>query len=69
MVNGRYSSDVRFNAFVAAFPIDKPEYVVLTIIDEPKAEEGKVGATAGFNAAPMVADIIRQIGIVSRCAA
>lgn len=60
VINGRYSSDVRFNAFVAAFPIDKPEYVVLTIIDEPKAEEGKVGATAGFNAAPMVADIIRR---------
>ncbi|UXN59600.1 peptidoglycan D,D-transpeptidase FtsI family protein [Phyllobacterium zundukense] len=60
VINGRYSSDVRFNAFVAAFPIDKPEYVVLTIVDEPKAEEGKVGATAGFNAAPMVADIIRR---------
>ncbi|WP_271894737.1 peptidoglycan D,D-transpeptidase FtsI family protein [Candidatus Phyllobacterium onerii] len=60
VINGRYSSDVRFNAFVAAFPIDKPEYVVLTIIDEPKAEIGKVGATAGFNAAPMVADIIRR---------
>ena len=60
VINGRYSSDVRFNAFVAAFPIDNPEYVVLTIIDEPKAEEGKVGATAGFNAAPMVADIIRR---------
>ncbi|WP_457298815.1 peptidoglycan D,D-transpeptidase FtsI family protein [Phyllobacterium sp. P5_D12] len=60
VINGRYSSEVRFNAFVAAFPIDKPEYVVLTIIDEPKAEEGKVGATAGFNAAPMVADIIRR---------
>lgn len=60
VVNGRYSKDVRFNAFVAAFPIDKPEYVVLTIVDEPKAEIGKVGATAGFNAAPMVQEIIRR---------
>ncbi|MCO4315968.1 penicillin-binding protein 2 [Phyllobacterium sp. 21LDTY02-6] len=60
VVNGRYSKDVRFNAFVAAFPIDKPEYVVLTIVDEPKPESGKVGATAGFNAAPMVQEIIRR---------
>jgi cell division protein FtsI (penicillin-binding protein 3) len=60
VVNGRYSKDVRFNAFVAAFPIDKPEYVVLTIVDEPKAEAGKIGATAGFNAAPMVQEIIRR---------
>ncbi|MEP7454657.1 penicillin-binding protein 2 [Phyllobacterium sp. SB3] len=60
VINGRYSKDVRFNAFVAAFPIDKPEYVVLTIVDEPKAEAGKIGATAGFNAAPMVQEIIRR---------
>jgi cell division protein FtsI (penicillin-binding protein 3) len=60
VINGRYSHTVRFNAFVAAFPIDKPEYVVLTIIDEPKPADGHVGATAGFNAAPMVGDIIRR---------
>ncbi|MGI9402770.1 MAG: peptidoglycan D,D-transpeptidase FtsI family protein [Rhizobiaceae bacterium] len=60
VVNGRYSSDKRFNAFLAAFPIDNPQYVVLVIIDEPKPEEGKSGATAGSNAAPMVASIIRR---------
>ena len=58
--NGKYSKNKRFNAFLASFPIDDPQYVVLTIIDEPKAEEGKFGATAGFNAAPMVAEIIRR---------
>ncbi|PRD45198.1 cell division protein [Phyllobacterium phragmitis] len=60
VVNGRYSKDVRFNAFLAAFPMDDPTYIVLTIIDEPKPEEGKASATAGLNAAPMVANIIRR---------
>lgn len=60
VINGRYSKDVRFNAFLASFPMDNPTYVVLTIIDEPKPEEGKFSATAGLNAAPMVAEIIRR---------
>ena len=60
VVNGRYSNSVRFNAFLAAFPVDDPQYVVLVIIDEPKPEEGKHSATAGLNAAPMVGAIIRR---------
>ncbi|MBX3568427.1 MAG: penicillin-binding protein 2 [Rhizobiaceae bacterium] len=60
VVNGRYSSDKRFNAFVAAFPMDKPRYIVLSIIDEPKPEKPGMGATAGSNAAPIVANIIRR---------
>jgi cell division protein FtsI (penicillin-binding protein 3) len=60
VVNGRYSSDKRFNAFVAAFPMDDPEYLVLTIIDEPKPEKPGMGATAGSNAGPMAGNIIRR---------
>ena len=60
VVNGRYSSDKRFNAFVAAFPMDDPQYIVLSIIDEPKPEKPGMGATAGSNAAPIVANIIRR---------
>lgn len=60
VVNGKYSNDTRFNAFLAAFPIDDPKYIVLTIIDEPKPEEGKTSATAGLNAAPMIGNIIRR---------
>ena len=60
VVNGRYSSDKRFNAFLAAFPMDDPQYIVLSIIDEPKPEKPGMGATAGSNAAPIVADIIRR---------
>ncbi len=60
VVNGRYSDTKKFNAFLSAFPIDKPRYVVLVVVDEPKAEEGQVYATAGMNAAPTVANIIRR---------
>ena len=62
VVNGRYSSSVRFNAFVASFPMDDPQYIVLSIIDEPKPEKPGMGATAGSNAAPIVANIIRRAG-------
>ncbi len=60
VINGRYNSDFRFNAFLAAFPIDDPQYVVLVIIDEPKPAEGQKSATAGLNAAPLVSNIIRR---------
>jgi len=60
VVNGRYSTDKRFNAFLAAFPMDDPQYVVLTVIDEPKPEKPGMPATAAFNAAPILANIIRR---------
>ncbi|MEZ5780804.1 MAG: penicillin-binding protein 2 [Rhizobiaceae bacterium] len=60
VVNGRYSSTVRFNAFLAAFPMEDPQYIVLSIVDEPKPEKPGMGATAGLNAAPIVANIIRR---------
>ncbi|MGI9364753.1 MAG: peptidoglycan D,D-transpeptidase FtsI family protein [Rhizobiaceae bacterium] len=60
VINGRYSNKKRFNAFLAAFPVNDPQYVVLVIIDEPKPEEGKKYATAGMNAAPAVANIVKR---------
>jgi cell division protein FtsI (penicillin-binding protein 3) len=60
VVNGRYASDKRFNAFVAAFPMDDPQYIVLTIVDEPKPEKPGMGATAGSNAAVIAANVIRR---------
>lgn len=60
VINGRYSNNVRFNAFVAAFPMEDPQYIVLSIVDEPKPEKPGIGATAGLNAAPIVANIIRR---------
>jgi len=61
VINGRYASDVNFNAFVAAFPMDKPKYVVLSIVDAPKTGEHG-GRTAASTAAPMVKQIISRTG-------
>jgi cell division protein FtsI (penicillin-binding protein 3) len=60
VVNGRYVGDKNFNAFLAAFPIDNPRYVVLAVIDEPKTDKGNGAALAGTSAAPMVGEIIRR---------
>jgi cell division protein FtsI (penicillin-binding protein 3) len=60
VVHGRYANNVRFNAFLSAFPIDDPKYVVLAIIDEPKQPLERCGITAGCNAAPMVSAIIKR---------
>ncbi|WP_183726715.1 penicillin-binding protein 2 [Rhizobium sp. BK275] len=60
VVNGRYASDLNFNAFVAAFPMDKPKYMVLSIIDAPTTGEHG-GRTAASTAAPMVKEIIGRI--------
>lgn len=51
------------SSFVAAFPIDRPEYAVLVLIDEPKGtKETHFYATGGWTAAPVVGRVIRQIG-------
>ncbi|MGB3644179.1 MAG: penicillin-binding protein 2 [Mesorhizobium sp.] len=60
VVNGRYSKDKNFNAFVAAFPMDDPQYIVLTIADEPKAEKPGMGATAASNAGIIARNIIAR---------
>lgn len=68
--NGVYVNDKRRNSFLAAFPIDNPQYVVLAVIDEPKPERPGLPATAGMNSAPVVGNIIRRsaamLGVVPR---
>ncbi|MGV8938809.1 MAG: peptidoglycan D,D-transpeptidase FtsI family protein [Allorhizobium sp.] len=60
VVNGRYSATANFNAFLAAFPISDPQYVVLSFCDEPKTGENGSGTLAAYTAAPMVRDIISR---------
>lgn len=68
--DGRYVGNKRFNSYLSAFPIDDPKYVVLVVLDEPKPEKDVGAATAGLNAAPTVAAIVKRIapmlGIVPR---
>ncbi len=35
VVNGRYSSNVNFNVFASAFPLDNPRYAMVIIVVEP----------------------------------
>ena len=60
VVERRYSDNHRINSFLAAFPIDDPQYVVLVVLDDPQAEKQGGGSTAGSNAAPVVGAIIRR---------
>ncbi|MDY8110754.1 penicillin-binding protein 2 [Fulvimarina sp. 2208YS6-2-32] len=60
VVNGRYSDNKKFNAFLSAFPMDDPQYIVLIYIDEPQPEPGKYYATAGMNTAPTAGNVIRR---------
>jgi cell division protein FtsI (penicillin-binding protein 3) len=50
-------------SFVAAFPIDRPRYVVLVTLDEPRGDAGTYGhGTGGWTAAPTAGRIISRIG-------
>ncbi|WP_045683353.1 peptidoglycan D,D-transpeptidase FtsI family protein [Martelella endophytica] len=60
IIDGKYSKDRNFNAFLAAFPMDDPQYVVLVTIDDAKKVEGVPGRTAAWNAGPMAGEIIRR---------
>ncbi len=62
IINGRYVGDKLLTSFLAAFPMDNPEYVVFTVLDEPKGTEETSGyATAGWNVAPTTGAIIQDI--------
>jgi cell division protein FtsI (penicillin-binding protein 3) len=62
VVNGRYSKDKRLASFIGAFPMDDPQYLVLVMLDEPKATPETYGfATSGWNAVPTAGKIIERI--------
>lgn len=60
--SGRYSRNTRISSFIAAFPMTRPRYVVLVMLDEPKGiKETFNFATAGWTAAPTAGAVIRRI--------
>jgi cell division protein FtsI (penicillin-binding protein 3) len=62
VINGRYSKDRLFTTFMAAFPFDKPKYLLLTIYDEPKGLPETYGyATAAWNAGVTAGKIIERV--------
>ena len=61
-IGGSYKRDSMITNFVGVFPIDRPRYAVLTLMDEPKGTEETFGfATAGWNAAPVAGTVIERI--------
>lgn len=59
-IPGGYSETDNICSFAAIFPADSPEYVVLIMLDSPKAGEGR-GRTAAWNAAPTAGRVIERI--------
>jgi cell division protein FtsI (penicillin-binding protein 3) len=62
-VSGRHYEDRKLlSSFVAAFPINDPKYLVLTMVDEPHPNKQSHGyATAGWTVAPATSRIIQRI--------
>ena len=61
-INGGYSKDKLIASFLSVFPTDKPKYMMLISLDEPKGlPETHNYKTAGWNAAPTTQKIIKRI--------
>jgi len=57
-----YKRNARVAAFVGAFPMNAPRYVVYMMLDEPKPNAKSYGyATAGWVAAPAAAKVIARV--------
>ncbi|WP_082733852.1 peptidoglycan D,D-transpeptidase FtsI family protein [Polycladidibacter hongkongensis] len=61
VVDGAYVEGLYRTSFLSSFPMDKPEYELLIMLDEPKPLEGQKYATAGWNAVPTTANVVRRI--------
>ncbi len=62
LINGRYSQTINITSFAGVFPMDDPRYVVVVMLDEPKATPETYGfTTAGWNVAPVVSRTISRI--------
>lgn len=61
LVDGRYGKEV-LTTFVAAFPMQDPQYIVMVTLDEPQATDAARKRTeAAWNAAPVAGAIIRRL--------
>jgi len=74
-INGIYSKEKKINTFVSLFPISKPKYILLVMLDEPKSAPdfvyefssgykltGETRNTAGWNTVIIAGNIIEKIG-------
>ncbi|MBN8998265.1 MAG: penicillin-binding protein 2 [Rhizobiales bacterium] len=60
IANGRYVNGHYLNSFLASFPMDDPQYVLLVSVDDPKPEAPGKPALAAWNAAFVAGNVIRR---------
>jgi cell division protein FtsI (penicillin-binding protein 3) len=62
LINGHYSQTINITSFAGVFPMDDPRYVIVVMLDEPKATPETYGfTTAGWNVAPVVSKTVSRI--------
>jgi cell division protein FtsI (penicillin-binding protein 3) len=62
VVGGRYSKTKVLTSFTAIMPADKPQYLLLIMIDEPQGLAETHGfTTSGWNAVPVGAKVIERV--------
>jgi cell division protein FtsI (penicillin-binding protein 3) len=62
-IKGIYHKEKNITTFAAAFPMDRPRYVVVVLLDEPRGTKANQGhRTAARNAAPVVGRLVPRIG-------
>ncbi len=60
---GGYRRSSLVSTFAAAFPMDRPRYVVIVMFDEPQGTVATSGQrTAAWNAAPAVGRVVPRVG-------
>ncbi|OCC25204.1 peptidoglycan glycosyltransferase [Croceicoccus estronivorus] len=60
---GGYRHHSLISTFAAAFPMDRPRYVVIVMLDEPKGTAASsYQRTAAWNAAPIVGKVVPRVG-------
>ncbi len=60
---GGYARTSLISTFAAAFPMDRPRYVIVAMLDEPKGTvASSFQRTAAWNAAPIVGRLVPRIG-------
>jgi cell division protein FtsI (penicillin-binding protein 3) len=63
IVGGRYTGAAVVTTFAGVFPMDAPRYVVIAMLDDPKATPDTYGFhTAGWNVAPVVSRVVSRVG-------
>jgi cell division protein FtsI (penicillin-binding protein 3) len=63
IVGGRYTGAAVVTTFAGVFPMDEPRYVIVAMLDDPKATKDTYGFhTAGWNVAPVISGVVGRIG-------